>query len=111
MDPRAVFIFPIGVIIVFWSQIFLGDTTSHLIKIASLSLLTPLAYFFGKQFKINEKQEDAVVQTKERAVEAADEISKDVEEVIKKDSDKLDQNDVQTLNDILEETESLREEK
>ncbi len=111
MDPRSVFMFPLGVVIVFWSTLFTGDTVSNLIKAGSLGFLSPLAYFFGKQFKINEKQEDEVLETKERSMSAAEEISKDVEEVLEKDSDKLDQKDVEKLSDVLEETEDLRSEK
>lgn len=111
MDSRSVFMFPLGVIIVFWSTLFQGDSLSNLIKVGSLAFLSPLAYFFGMQFKRNEKQEDEVLKTKERSMEAAEEISKDVEEVLEKDSDKLDQKDVEKLSDILEETEDLRSEK
>ena len=80
---KVVFIFPIGTIIIFWSQIFTGDVTENIIKMGSLLLITPLAYFFGVQFAKNQKQDDVVIQTKERAVGAADEISKDVDEAIK----------------------------
>lgn len=111
MDPRAVFIIPVGVIVVFWSQITEGDLMANLIKIGSLLLLTPLAYFFGKQFNSNQKQTDEVIQTKERAIDAADEISKDVKEVVDSAKAKLTENEVAKLNEILEETEDLREEK
>ncbi len=110
MDPRSIFMFPLGIVIVFWGTLFTGDTVSNLIKVGSLAFLSPLAYFFGKQFKTNEKQEDEVLETKERSMSAAEEISKDVEEVLEKDSDKLDQKDVEKLSDVLEETESLRDE-
>lgn len=111
MDPRVVFVIPIGTILVFWSQIFTGDVTENLIKVASLVLLTPLAYFFGIQFSKNQKQDDEVVKTKERAVGAADEISKDVGELISGSKDKLNDAEISKLNEILQETEDLRNEK
>lgn len=111
MDPRTVFIFPLGAIIVFWSVIFKDDVGGNLIKIGSLMLLSPLAYFFGNQFRKNEEQADEVIKTKERSVGAADEISHDVGEVVESAKQKLTPPEVQKLNDVLEETEDLRSEK
>ncbi len=111
MDPRVVFIIPIGALLVFWNQIFTGDITENLIKIGSLILITPLAYFFGVQFAKNQKQEDEVIQTKERAVGAADEISKDVDDLIQSGKNKLNDSEISKLNEILQETEDLRNEK
>lgn len=110
MDPRSIFMFPIGILIVFWSSLFQGDTTSNILKTGSMIFLSPLAYFFGLQFKKSDENLDEVLKTKERAKDSADEIAKNVEEVLEKDSQKLDQSDVKKLNDILEETEGLREE-
>lgn len=111
MDPRVVFIIPVGALLVFWNQIFTGDVTENLIKIGSLILITPLAYFFGIQFAKNQKQDDEVIQTKERAVGAADEISKDVDDVIKSGAQKLSDTEINKLNEILQEAEDLRQEK
>ncbi len=110
MDPRSVFIFPLGVLVVFWSALFQADVMANLIKVISLAFLSPLAYLFGLQFKRSEKQEDEIIKTKERATDAATEISKDVEEVLGKDTDKLDQSDVQKLSNILEQADDLRDE-
>ena len=110
MHPRAVFIFPIGAAVIFWSQIFENDVTSNIIKIASLGLLSPLAYFFGIQFKKNDKDEDEILKTKERATSSADDIAKDVEQVIESGKEKLSGKEIEKLNDVLEETESHRNE-
>lgn len=111
MDPRSVFIIPIGLIIIFWSQIFQGDVTANIIKMASISILSPLAYFFGIQFKKNDKASDEILKTKERAIASADEISSDVKEVIESGKSKLNPREINKLNEILEETKDLREEK
>ncbi len=111
MDPRSVFIIPIGLIVIFWSQIFQGDVTANIIKMASISILSPLAYFFGIQFKKNDKASDEVLKTKERTVASADEISSDVKEVIESGKSKLSPKEVEKLNEILEETKDLRSEK
>lgn len=110
MDSRSVFIFPAGVIILFWSQIFQNDVTSNIIKIASISILSPLAYFFGREFRKNEKQDDEIVKTKERAVSAGEEISKDTKEVLQSAESKLTQQEKEKLSEVVEESEDLRQE-
>lgn len=111
MDPRSVFIIPIGLIIIFWSQIFEKDVTANIIKMASISILSPLAYFFGIQFKKNDNASDEILKTKERTVTSADEISSDVKEVIESGKSKLNPREINKLNEILEETKELRSEK
>ncbi len=111
MDPKSVFIIPLALIVIFWSQIFEKDMTANIIKMASISALSPLAYFFGVQFKKNDKTSDEILQAKERAAASADEISSDVKEVIESGKSKLNSKELNKLNEILEETKDLREEK
>lgn len=110
MDPRSVFMFPLGTLVIFWSSLFQGDVTANLLKVASLGFISPLAYFFGIQFKKGEEQNDEILKTKERASSSADDIAKDVEEIVESAKEKLDSNEVEKLNEILEETEGLRQE-
>ena len=109
-DPNLAFIFAAGSLIVFLPVIFQGNTIENIIKIGSLFLISPLAYFFGNMFKKQEKNDDKVVEVKERAQDAADNISKDVQTVLSDEKQKLEPQDVEKLNDILEETEDLRQE-
>lgn len=111
MDPRSVFIVPVSLVIIFWSQIFQGEVAANIIKIASIAILSPLAYFFGMQFKKNDKKEDEILKDKERTSATADEISNDVKEVIESGKSKLSPKEVEKLNEILEETKDLRSEK
>ena len=111
MDPRAVFIFPAATIILFWTQIFEGDVTANIIKMASLSILSPLAYFFGLQFRKNEKDEDEILKQEERTSSSADEIASGVKEVIEEGEGKLNPKQMGKLKEVLEETKELRNEK
>lgn len=111
LESRSVFVFPIAMLIIFWSQIFENDVTGNIIKMASLGILSPLAYLLGAEFSKNDKKDDEALKTKERAVSSAGEIAKDVEAVIESGKEKLSSKEVEKLNDVLEETESLREEK
>lgn len=111
MDPRSVFIIPVGLIVIFWSQIFQGDVTANIIKMTSIAVLSPLAYFFGVQFKKNDKATDEILKTKERSAASADEISSNVKEVIESGKSKLNPKELGKLKQILDETKDLREEK
>jgi mevalonate kinase len=87
-----------------------GDLLVNLLKLGSLLLISPLAFFFGSQYRKSDQQEEAVEALEERTKEAADTISEDIEEVIKDEKDSLKSEDMEKLNEILEETEDLRAE-
>jgi hypothetical protein len=109
-EPPAIFVFIVGAVLVFLPDALKGDTFSNFLKVGSLLLISPLAYFFGKEYRKTDKQEGDIEALEERTKEAADTISEDVEEVIRDEKANLKEQDVRKLNDILEETEDLREE-
>lgn len=109
-EPLAIFVFIVGAILVFLPDALQGDTFGNFLKIGSLLLISPLAYFFGREYRKSDQQEGNIEALEERTKEAADTISEDVEEVIKDEKANLKEQDVQKLNQILEETEDLREE-
>lgn len=105
-DPRLVFVFAAGAVIIFAQFVLQNDVVGNLIKLGSLLLVSPLAYFFGSQRRGEEKLDDL----KERAKDSADTISKDVEGVLKDQKQSLPPQDVEKMNEVLEETEDLRSE-
>lgn len=109
-EPPAVFVFIVGAVLVFLPDALKGDTFGNFIKIGSLLLISPLAYFFGREYRKSDKEESDIEALEERTREAADTISEDVEEVVKNEKQNLKQKDMEKLNEILEETEDLREE-
>jgi len=109
-EPPAIFVFIAGAVLVFLPDALKGDTFGNLMKIGSLLLISPLAYFFGREYRKSDKQEGDIEALEERTKEAADTISEDVEKVVKNEKQNLKQEDVERLNEILEETEDLREE-
>jgi len=111
MDPKTVFVYPIGAIIIFYPTLLTDEPVANIIKIVSIALLSPLAYFFGKQFSKNLNSNDEVIKTKERAINAGDNIAMDVGEVIESAKAKLTTEEVEKLNEILVEAQDLREEK
>jgi hypothetical protein len=109
-EPAITFVFVIGAILVFAPDVVKTDTLMNLLKIGSLVLISPLAFFFGREYRTNDKQEEEIEALEERSKDAADTISEDVEEIIKDEKANLKSEDMAKLNEVLEETEDLREE-
>lgn len=107
-EPPAIFVFIIGVILIFLPDAITGDVTGNFLRVGSLLLISPLAYFFGREYRRSDKDENDMEALQERAKEAADTISQDLEEVIKDEKENLKEKDIEKLNEILEETEDLR---
>ncbi len=110
LEPAVVIVFVIGIALIFMEDILKQNTLENLIKFGSFMLIAPLAFFFGREFKRRDKEEDKTEAIEERARDAADTISTDVDKVLKDEKQTLKKEDVERLNEILEETESLREE-
>ncbi len=107
-EPPAIFIFILGAVLVFLPDALKGDTFGNFLKVGSVLLISPLAYFFGREYRKSDRDEANIEALEERTKEAADTISEDVEEVVKNEKQNLKQEDVEKLNEILEETEDLR---
>lgn len=109
-EPVITFVFVMGAVIVLLPDALQNDVTDSLIKLSSLILISPLAFFFGREYRQNEKENEEIEALKERTNDSADTISEDIEEVIKDERENLKDKDMQKLNEILEETEDLRAE-
>jgi hypothetical protein len=109
-EPVVTFVFVLGVILVFIPDVIKGDILVNSLKLGSLLLISPLAFFFGNEYRRNDKQTTEIEALEERTKDAADTIAKDLEEVIKDEKASLKSEDMEKLNEILEETEDLRAE-
>ena len=109
-EPAVTFVFVLGVILVFVPDAIKGDLLVNSLKLGSLLLISPLAFFFGKEYRKNDKQDAQIEALEERTKDAADTISADIETVIKDEKASLRNEDMEKLNEILEETEDLRAE-
>ncbi len=108
--PSMVFVFVLGTIVIFLPDALKTDLLNSGLKLGSLLLLSPLAYFFGAQYRKTDQEEEKVEALEERTKEAADTIAEDIEEVVKDEKANLKGPDLEKLNEILEETEDLRAE-
>ncbi len=109
-EPVSVFIFAIGTIAVFMPEAIKNGYIESYVRLGSVLLISPLAYFFGREYQDRDTEEQVIESMEERTKEAADTISKDVENVLQEEKKVLKDKDIEKLNEILEETEELREE-
>ncbi len=110
-EPETVFVYALLTIAMFVPEILKnGGSLGTYIQLGSFLFISPLPYFFGKEYRDREQQEEEIQQLQERSTEAADTISHDVEDVMKNEKKNLKEADVEKLNEILEETEDLRQE-
>lgn len=109
-EPVTAFVFVIGAFLILFQDATKIDATNNLLKLGSLLLISPLAYFFGKEYKKTDEQSEKITGLKERAKDSADTISEDIEEVIENEKSNLKEKDLEKLNQVLEETEDLRQE-
>lgn len=108
LHPLTVFIFLVGSIGVFMPDILQNVTTEHIIKVGSLVLISPLAYFFGLQNQNQEKDEQAIRSMKQKTKNASDSISKDVKNILNGDNQSLSKDALQNLKDIETQTDNLQ---
>ncbi len=98
-EPYTIIAFTIGIVLIFIPEAIKGDAVGNFIRLGSIILISPLAFFFGREYKKSGEREDAI-----------ESIEKDVKEVIKKEKVNLSKEDLEKLSDVVEETEKLREE-
>lgn len=102
-DPKTVFVFAAGVFLLFFQEASKGDYTKTFTLLGSILLISPLAFYFGKEFRFSSKLE-------RKTQQSAQTIAKDIDVVLKKDGASMEEEDVEKLDEILEETEKLRKE-
>lgn len=100
--PESAFVFLAGVLILFLPMAMSGAVTENLIKVGSVVLITPLAYFFGKEYRV-------VSQHQQEDTELANRISNEAANVLKNQATNLPETDKAQLADIIQESEALKE--
>lgn len=109
-EPISVFLFTIGTVLIFLPQALKNNAIESYIRLGSIVLISPLAYFFGQEYNERIKQEQKTKEMDERLKETANVIAKDIEILLTKEEQFMKDEDVEKINEILEETEELREE-
>ena len=97
-EPLMVFVLLLGLFVVFFPSLSLGDLTSNLIKLGSLAFLSPISFFFGREFRRREALEDEIVDKTGQILEDAETLKSHT-----KNEDAMDE-----IEDITEKAENLR---
>jgi len=101
-EPVAVFIFTFGAICLFMSEVLKNHAIESFIRIGSIILISPLAYFFGQQYRVVFQK----TKTDQKKEKIASLIKADVKDILKT-QEKLKGKTTLKLNDILEELDQL----
>jgi hypothetical protein len=110
LQAETVFLFTGAVLFFFLPEAATGDTLANTAKIASFLLLSPLAYFFGKEIVLHERQLKKTNVLKEDTQATAERIIKDVSDIVKNEGKTLKEDDLAKLHDIVEESRQLEKE-
>jgi len=100
--PEAAIVYLAGVALLFLPTALDGDVTTNLIKLGSIVLITPLAYFFGKEYKV-------VSEHQQQDNETATRISNEAANILKDNATTLAEEDKAQLADIIQESEQLKD--
>lgn len=85
-EPVIIFLFILGLLGLFLPGALQDDVFSNIIKLSSLALLAPVAYFFAREYKKRETLQNKANQTSENIITEAKVLleTKDKQERIKK---------------------------
>jgi len=83
-----------GIVLIFLPSAIKDDVVANFIKLGSIVLISPLAFFFGREYQKSGQDE-----------EAFEKIEEDVKDVLKSEKGKLEEEDVKKLEDVIEEAE------
>src|SRR5260221_1996324 len=74
-EPATVFLYVIGAILVFLPEALKNGSLESFLRLGSIALISPLAFFFGQNYKDRDQEEAEIEAMTERTHEAADTIS------------------------------------
>lgn len=97
--PIVVLVYVLAITGLFYPQLVQGDFINNVLKIGSLYLIAPLAFYFGTQYKKQEKTSQEVQHIEEEA-----------EEVLENEPN-MSQEDKSKLEEVILEAENIQNEK
>jgi hypothetical protein len=100
--PKTTFVFLAGSILLLLSSALEANVTENMIKLGSLVLITPLAYFFGKEYRLVEEHG-------RHDTQIADQISREAATVLRDQGSSMTTKDKDELTNIIVQTEELKE--
>lgn len=86
------------------------DSFSLSLHLLSVVLLSPLAYFFGKEYQEQAREKNMLAKLEAETTQVTENISDDIRQVLETDKASLSLESIEKLNDILEESQEIKEE-
>jgi hypothetical protein len=105
--PEVVFVFTASVLILFLPLVVSHFTPEAGVKLGSLLLFSPLAYFFGKIFQSEESQEKSTSEKATSLINIAEQIKTDVSELLLQQQANLRAEDKEKLQDAIEQSNTV----
>lgn len=99
--PEVAAVYLLGIVILFLPGALQKDLADNLIKLGSVGLITPLAYFFGKEYLL-------VSEHQEHDTKSANKISSEAANLLRDHEANLGESDKAQLADIIRESEGLK---
>ena len=99
-EPYTIIAFAIGIVLTFMPEAIKGDVVGNFVKLGSIILISPLAFFFGKEYRKSDERDDTI-----------ESIGKDVKEVIEKEKGKISKEDLRKLSEEVKKKKKIREKK
>ncbi len=100
--PTSSLIFLLGIILYFIPEAFEAKTTENFIKLGSLVLIGPIAYFFGREYERRSLLTDKIeAKTDDIITEAT---------ALREDGNQREQEEIEAIDEIIEEASSLHDE-
>lgn len=99
-EPSMILLFLVGLSVLFIPGTLQDEVFSNLIKLSSVFLLTPIAFFFAREFKKRERLENKVNQTTKIIITDAKDLLENQDKHTR----------VEKASEIIQEAESLKEE-
>lgn len=110
LEPFNVLIFAVGILLVFLNLALKDDVTGNFIKLGALFLISPIAFFFGKEYRQEEEEQDKILEMKDVAKDTAETIEKNAKEIINQGEESLKPEQAEKIKEIVSEAETLKEE-
>lgn len=100
-EPVTVFIFMVGLCLLFIPDALQNDIVGNFVRVASLVFLAPISFFFGLEYKKRERLEKKIQ-------EKANQIIDDARDLLK--NEKMSETEQEKANEIIEEARELKKE-
>lgn len=102
-EPITVFVFAVGAFLIFLPYAIQNQSIESFIKLGSIFIIAPLAFFFGREYKEREKLSKKIDKTKEEATN----IGKEIESVIETEKN-ITPESAAKLTDALDRSKKLK---